>query len=175
MGSASRPTGFCVGLILYGVLCGPAVPAGTLGKGIVLPEDAQGVSSLRWREITSMTPLSRELVLVRTRERPYLLTLKRACPGLRSDSIFMTEQENGHFEPQRDLLRAAPPPNSGIGPIALNGSGEFTRNGLTQGAVRCRPDALFATSEDGVEWVEAMLEEQRGKKKRRRKQVSAPP
>ncbi|MEM9387227.1 MAG: DUF6491 family protein [Pseudomonadota bacterium] len=154
------------------MLAAPASLSAQLDTGIFLPEGAQAADSVRWRDIESFTPLSRDLILVRTRSGPYLLTLKRACPGLRSDSIIVTEQENGAFEPRTDLLRAAPPPNSGLGPRALNGHGEFTRGGLLEGTTRCRPDALFAVDEEGVEWVEAAIAEQREqrKKRRRRKQ-----
>lgn len=151
------------------LLAAPAAFGATLDKGIFLPEGAQAVDSVRWREIESFTPLSREMILIRTRSRPYLLTLKRACPGLRSDSIIVTEQENGAFEPRTDLLRAAPPPNSGLGPRMFNGHGEFNRNGLMEGSTRCRPDALFAVDEAGIEWVEAAIAQQRADRKKRKR------
>ncbi|MEO0425492.1 MAG: DUF6491 family protein [Pseudomonadota bacterium] len=151
------------------LLAAPAAFATNLDKGIFLPEGAQAVDSVQWRDIESFTPLSRELILIRTRSRPYLLTLKRACPGLRSDSMIITEQENGAFEPRTDLLRAAPPPNSGLGPRMMNGHGEFNRNGLMEGSTRCRPDALYAVDEAGIEWVESVIAQQREDKKKRRR------
>lgn len=164
----AKPSVLLVAVLALGT-AGTTAKAAQLGDQIVVPEQAQAVDSVRWRDITSITPLSRRLLLIRSRQRPYLLTLKRACPGLRSDSIFVTEQENGDFEPATDLLRAAPPPNSGIGPIALNGQGEFSRKGLLEGTVRCRPDTLYAVADEDLEEVKTLLAEQSKRKKRERR------
>ncbi|MEO0972831.1 MAG: hypothetical protein AAFX85_07020, partial [Pseudomonadota bacterium] len=155
-------------LLLAWLALAPAL-ANRYGDGIFVPTDAEAIDSLRWRDITSITPLNRELIVLRTRERPYLLTLKRPCPTLRPDSIIVTEQEDRIFDPSSDLLRAAPPPNSGLGPRALNGQGKFNRNGLIEGTTRCRPDAMYAVTEEDLEWVQGMIDQSKASSRRKRR------
>lgn len=129
---------------------------------VVVPQDARPVERLAWREVRSIQPLNRRMILMNAR-RPYLLVLENACPHLRPESLVLVENA-GTFTPRVDVLWVVDPYSdfgrglglTGVGGIGMLGTGP-ARTNLQTGANMCRPDTLYAIRDEDITWLRDSL------------------
>jgi hypothetical protein len=132
---------------------------------VVVPEDAQPVERIRWRDVRSTEPLNQRLVLMHTRDRPYLLVLEHPCQSLRSDSVMIVSRSGtrmgGWFTPRVDMLAVADSMGGGVGgggvaAVAVGGPASGAGGPSARSAV-CRPDTLYAIRVEDVDWLRQSL------------------